>query len=285
MKRPVLLLAVFLLVFWLSFGQTGRPRWLSIKPLQSTRADVERLLGPSTDKCRCSYKTESEAINVEYSEAACKGQIPGWNVPANTVLRFTVYPKEFKRFSEVKLDLANYQTRQDDSFTKYYFNRVEGIQYSVSPQGDIRSITYAPSSDQVSLRCDGFPETDGSFADYVRWDQYGALDAESESARLDSFVIMLGQRKDLKGYMVVYAGRVACLGEARVRGVRARNYLIKTRGLDPTRIVVIDGGHRKESLVELYAIPQYAEPPTAVPTIAAGQVKTIKGGRCRFVTR
>ena len=284
MKRLVLLLAVFLLVFWLSFGQTG-PRLLSIKPLHSTRADVERLLGPSTDECRCSYKTEAEAINVEYAEATCKGQVPGWNVPANTVLRFTVYPKEVKRFSELNLDPANYQTRQDDSFTKYYFNRLEGIQYSVSPEGDVRSITYAPSSSQVSLRCDGYPKTDGSFADYVQWDQYGALDFESESGRLDSFVIMLGQRRDLKGYMVVYAGKVACPGEARARGVRARNYLIKARGLDPTRIIAIDGGHREVSLVVLYAIPQDAEPPTPVPTITPSKVKTINGGRCRSLTR
>jgi hypothetical protein len=253
--------------------------------LRSSRADVERLLGASTDECRCSYKTEAGAINVDYADATCKGHVPGWNVPANTVLRFTVYPKEVRRFSDLNLNLAKYQTRQDNSFTKYYFNRTEGIQYSVSPEGDVRSITYAPSSAQVSLRCDGFPKADGSFADYVQWDQYGALDFESESGRLDSFVIMLGQRKDLKAYMVVYAGRVACLGEARARGVRARNYLIKTRGLDPTRIVAIDGGHREESLVELYAIPQDAEPPIPVPTITPSQVKPIKGGRCRSLTR
>jgi hypothetical protein len=200
------------------------------------------------------------------------------------VLRFIVYPKE-ARFSDLNLNLAEYKARQDDTFTKYYFSRKEGIQYSVSPEGNINSITYAPSAQDVPLRCPGFPKDDGSFMDYVPWDQYGDLGFDNEAGRLDSFVIMLGNRKDLKGYIVVYAGRVACPSEAKARGARARNYLIKSRGLDPTRIVAIDGGYLEELLVGLYAIPQDAEPPTAVPTIAPSQVKTIKSGRCRSLTR
>src|SRR5687767_3672368 len=78
--------------------------WRGIKPLRSTRADVERLLGSSPDPCRCIYKTSGEVVYVEYAIAPCKGASPGWNVSSNTVLSLTVTSKTPQQFSTLGLD-------------------------------------------------------------------------------------------------------------------------------------------------------------------------------------
>ena len=52
---------------------------------------------------------------------------------------------------------------------------------------------------------------------------------------------------------------------ARQRGERAKNYLVKERGLPETRIVVVNGGHRDKRTVELFIVPLGAYPPTATP--------------------
>jgi len=68
--------------------------------------------------------------------------------------------------------------------------------------------------------------------------------------------------------------------EAKSRGNRARAYLINKRALSPTRIVAIDGGYREKFSVELYALPENANPPDIVPTLAPREVKIIKNRIC-----
>lgn len=254
--------------------------WNGIVPLHSTRAEVEHLLGRSADKCNCIYKTQNETIYVEYAEAKCKGYVAGWNVPRDTVLRLTVRSKAQRHFSEVKIDLNKYRIRRDDTFTKYYSSRDEGVEYSVSPEGIITSVSYVPSKKDNNLRCPGFPVEDGSLTDYQPFDEYGDLTFNDESARLDPFVIMLDQL-NLDGYIVTYAGKSACPGEAKTRAIRAKNYLVKKRNFDPKRIKAIDGGNRDRFSVELYGIPRNADPPTAVPTISSNEVKLIRNRKCR----
>src|SRR5687768_16252810 len=52
--------------------------WRGIIPLRSTRADVERLLGPPEPGSRGVYRTGSERITVSYAEGPCDY---GWQVP------------------------------------------------------------------------------------------------------------------------------------------------------------------------------------------------------------
>jgi hypothetical protein len=141
------------------------------------------------------------------------------------------------------------------------------MEYSVTTDGRISAITYTPNTNDNHLRCVGFPLHDGSFTEYTPFDQYGELDFNSERGRLDNFAVTLDRAGNLKGYIVVYAGKIACVDEARYRGNRARAYLINKRALAQARITVIDGGYRERFLVELFGLPQNAEPPTAVPTI------------------
>ncbi len=274
-----LLLAFVLSCFLYSHTDQG---WKGLVPLHSTRSEVELLLGPSDDRCRCLYKTANETVHADYADGRCRGPIPGWNVPEDTLLRLTIRSKTQKRFSDLNLDLSKYEFRQDDTFTKYYSSRQEGIEYSVLPDGSINAISYVPSTKDLYLRCAGFPLTDGSFTSYQIFDQYGNVEFNTELGRLDSFAVTLLRPTNLKGYIVVYAGRTACLGEASFRANRAKKYLITKRGLDPSRVVTIDGGYREEVSVELYAIPQDANPPDVVPTIAQSEVRIVRGKRCRL---
>lgn len=281
--KTIYLQIVVLVLLYVAFPFQKKQGWEGIVPLHSTRSDVERLLGPSTDKCNCVYNTQNETVYAEYAESKCKGYVAGWNVSADTLLRLTVSLKARRQFSEVKIDSTKYRVRQDDTFTKYYSSREEGIEYSVSPEGIVTSMTYVPSKKDGYLRCSGFPVEDGSLTDYQPFDEYGNLTFADESARLDTFVIMLDQLH-LDGYIVVYSGKNGCPGEAKIRATRARDYLIHERNFDPQRIKGIDGGYRERLSVELYGIPGNADPPTIVPTISSKEVKLIRSRKCRSLS-
>lgn len=274
-----ILFLTILIALQLSFSPQKIGGWRGIVPLHSTRADVERLFGSSTTDCKCVYKVPDGVIHVEYAVDRCKGVLPGWNVPADTILRFTVRPTVQQNFSDLQLDIERYTVRRDDTFTTYYANREEGIEYAVLPNGIVNSVSYVPSTRDDGLGCSGFAPQAG-LTNYVPFDGYGDLDFNTERGRLDTFAIALDQRANLTGYIVVYAGKVACPEEAKSRGNRARAYLISKRGLRPTRVVAVDGGYRKNFSVELYAVPQNADPPRSLPTLAPSEIRIVKSRRC-----
>src|SRR5205085_4856275 len=160
-----LLLAVSIGLISLTNSAQCSKGWNGIIPLHSTRADVERRLGVSEDKCGCIYKTANENIFVDYAEAPCKGPIYGWNVPAGTVLQFTVYPKTQIKFSELGIDEAKFVKTSDSPMTTYFTNAQEGIKYAVQ-KGYLAHTEYIPSDKDAQLRCKGFPAYDGGVTEY-----------------------------------------------------------------------------------------------------------------------
>ena len=286
MKYPFLAQVILTCLVFLGPSAQAEPRWKSIIPLQSTRADVERVLGSPTGDCRCLYSVSDATIYVEYAVAPCKGTLPGWNVPKETVLRFTVHPKAAQTLSVLNLNLAAFKVRQDDTFTRHYSNHEEGVEYSVSFEGLITSITYGPSIKNKDLRCSGFPMGDSSTANYVAFDKFGDVSPESEAARLDTFAVILSESTSLNGYVIAYAGRIACAGEGLLRATRARDYLINRRGIASARVKAIDGGYREEVTVELYALPIGVEPPAIAPTLSRSQIRLIRSNfRCERLRR
>ena len=127
--------------------------WRGIIPLRSTRADVERLLGPPEPGYNSVYLTRSERISVSYSEGPCDY---GWQVPPDTVISFSVYPKNPSKFADVRLDEGKYEKRRDIHMesTYYYINKEEGINYTVEVgEGVVTGIEYFPSAKDNYLRC------------------------------------------------------------------------------------------------------------------------------------
>ena len=155
-------------------------------PLHSTRNDVERLLGPSEEKCKCFYKTPKESIFVEYSESPCKGSLHGWNVAADTVLMISVRSNADMRFSDLSLDLTKYvKTAGTDIPEVYYTDKTAGVRYDVSESGVVRSVDYLPKRADYPLRCKGFPSIpDLGHREFKPFDTYSNLSLADEHARM-----------------------------------------------------------------------------------------------------
>src|SRR5258705_2334459 len=79
--------------------------WRKIVPLQSTRADVERLLGPAEQPYGVDYELKDGVISIVYSTGPCeKGSPGGWNVPEGVVISFSFSAKRKEREIELKLN-------------------------------------------------------------------------------------------------------------------------------------------------------------------------------------
>ena len=113
-------------------------------------------------------------------------------------------------------------------------------------------------------------------AQFDTFDSYGAISWEDEKAHLDNFAIALQQDPDSIGYIIVYAGHRACVGEAKDRALRAKKYVVTTRGIQESRIKWIDGGYRQELIVILQPAPRGAPDLTASPTLKLNEVQIIK---------
>jgi len=100
----------------------------------------------------------------------------------------------------------------------------------------------------------------------VKFDEYRELKFSQERLRLDQFATVLKKEPGSKGYIIVYDATDTRKPAARERGERAKNYLVKERGLRETQIVVVNGGRRDKRWVELFLTPAGALPPTATPT-------------------
>ena len=97
-----------------------------------------------------------------------------------------------------------------------------------------------------------------------KFDEYSDLRFNDEKARLDNFAIQLQQEPGAQGYYVIFG---SCDGEADQRSARAIDYLVSTRGIDRSRITVVNGGCRETLTVELWICPTGAAAP--VPTNSA----------------
>lgn len=84
-------------------------------------------------------------------------------------------------------------------------------------------------------------------------------------ARLDNFAIALQGQPDVQGYVIVYgkAGTKASVADR--LGIRALDYLTRNLKLDSRRIVVVNGGFKKQQGFELYLVPPGADPPMPNP--------------------
>jgi hypothetical protein len=88
-----------------------------------------------------------------------------------------------------------------------------------------------------------------------KFDEYGNIRFNDEKARLDNFAIQLQNEPTATGAIVGYG---SCDAEGTTRANRAKDYLVNTRGIDASRLNVIDGGCLPELQVQLWIVPQGA---------------------------
>ncbi|HEV2803162.1 MAG TPA: hypothetical protein VGW12_22030 [Pyrinomonadaceae bacterium] len=145
--------------------------WRGIVPLRSTRADVERLLGPTIDDPGNknnyveTYRAEEETVTILYSDGPlCNGYLlRGYRVPKDTVVRIIVRPVPFP-FSDLELDKDKYKEHSGGHVLdlSYFTDEEEGVSYEVrwkavpaggERQGRVTSIEYGARAKDKHLEC------------------------------------------------------------------------------------------------------------------------------------
>jgi hypothetical protein len=106
-----------------------------------------------------------------------------------------------------------------------------------------------------------------------KFDEFPNLAFDDQKARLDNLAIELANSQDSTGYVIVYSGRASRPGQAQRLGERAKGYLVRTRGVDASRITIIDGGYREADEFEIWIVPQGAQPPQPTPTVQASEAQ------------
>jgi hypothetical protein len=128
------------------------------------------------------------------------------------------------------------------------------------------------------------------------FDEMGQVNCEDAKARLDNWAIELQNNPNTKGYIIFYGGKsyrnyvynkkakqyIGVMlspkhGEAKARIAPWKPYLTINRGIDSSRIEVIDGGYREEPTTELWIVPTGAKPPTPKPTLTEKEIRFRKG--------
>jgi hypothetical protein len=95
--------------------------------------------------------------------------------------------------------------------------------------------------------------------------EFPSINFNQDKANLDNFAVALQGEPGAQGYIVVYGGRRSRPGRANQLGERSRQYLVNTRNIDASRIVIVNGGTREADAFELWLVPQGATPPQARP--------------------
>ncbi len=102
---------------------------------------------------------------------------------------------------------------------------------------------------------------------------------DDQKARLDNLAVELQNDPSTRGYILAYGGRMSPIGQVEKLMSRARDYLVTQRGIDASRLVVVNGGFREEDSVELWLVPSGAAAPQPSPTVQAGEVNPGKARR------
>lgn len=266
-------------------GNSARAQgWRSIVPLHSTRADVERLLGPPTEssgKFSVWYKLTDESVNIRYSEGLPCGigeKYSQWRVPENTVVSVYVTLRPVP-LSHLGIDTTKYKKRSGGHLPEdiYYISGEDGMSIRVL-QGEVQDINYYPASADVALACPGVrtsSEPDCEGLSPPRFKSYGLEQLQFERSLLDSFAIAILEDENRIGYLIAYAGKRARAGEANAWAQRTKKYLMTVRHIPEGRLKALDGGYRETAEIDLFIVGGRQCPPIPRPTIDPRDVEIL----------
>lgn len=272
-----------ILIFGISASSQAQG-WRGIRPLYSTRKDVERLIGPPMQPNGAIYDLKGERVNIAYADARCaKGWPYGWNVPAGTVTAITIYPQPRPKLAELPIDISRSKKYIDPSGVIHYNNNDDGVSVAVDPnEYEVKVIEYYPAASDAHLRCPEAAERERQVANgeaEVRNPDafYTDTSLENTHVHLDYVADQLQKTtSDSTVYIIAYAGQRARADEAQIRAKEAKDYLIRKSGIGPQRIITIDGGHRDPAGVDLYITTRGQPKPLPTPNLYPENVQVIK---------
>ncbi|MGI8467982.1 MAG: hypothetical protein ACR2N3_05970 [Pyrinomonadaceae bacterium] len=97
-----------------------------------------------------------------------------------------------------------------------------------------------------------------------RFDMFESKSFDDDKARLDNYVIQVQSVPDSQAYIIMYQGtdkESVKRGDVDKLSKRALDYLVRAKGLDPSRIVITKWGTKAHTTYELWIIPPGAQPP------------------------
>ena len=135
--------------------------WQGIVPLRSTRAEVERLLGPPKSSLGEIYRydTSENRVNVSYTSDPCSAN--GTNptgAASDVALKIAVSPKNALLVQDLHLNKDKYKRIQDDHPENWvhYLNSLDGITVDVilnNGREQVVGISYQATPRDRELRC------------------------------------------------------------------------------------------------------------------------------------
>lgn len=225
--------------------------WRGIVPLTSTRADVQRVLRvPQRANDSLSYyKLANEIVVVHFDSERCDTDMGklgyAWNVPPGTVTSIAVIPRGSHRLEEYKS--ANFKIDDPGAGFVYYTDAFAGFTVETY-KNLVTLVEYYPEATQNNFRCPRI--TDCCIDFFPAFDEYETIPFADEKERLNNFGIQLDG--------AFWRGTIQVLGptkEARQQGLklaaRAKRYLVKERGLEPERLLIVDAGFHESGMTRL----------------------------------
>ena len=135
--------------------------WRGIVPLQSTRADVERILGPpwhQSSSARSMYLTDHAEVEITFADHSnADAERCSRKVPLGTVLSIFVVPQGDVSLTDLQIDLKHTKTFDVPfgqlEYRAYYDERSGFIVRTLG--GKVHEICYLASAD-VRYLCSGY---------------------------------------------------------------------------------------------------------------------------------
>ncbi len=269
-------IVIALFILGISCTSSSAQEWHGIRLLHSTCDDVKR--GLNVDKCEYPnsvYRFPKETVTVGFVMCPCPIRCyhaaGGWNVPRGTV--GNIRRQFFSSVSVEELfDVKNgkWATTETDMIGQLLYSNDDGILMNTL-DGKVLTVTYLPSADKhkdkLCPNCTDAPPPPPAKSETVWLRGYGGDRADAEEKVLYAFaeeLRILGN--DVRGYIVAYDG---CLkrGEAAIHAERAKKYLVSTRGINSSQIIIIDGGQRNRVSIELHVRKSTSPPPQTLSSI------------------
>lgn len=133
--------------------------WRQIRPLRTSRKQVEKMLGrPKVIGGVSSFDFANETIDVFYLKRSCQFDRQGWNVPVNTVTSVRIVPKKKVSLADTQWDLSKFRKEPgsfDNPSHSLFVNEKDGVTLSVI-DGVLDSYSYGPRRRDKTKQCPGY---------------------------------------------------------------------------------------------------------------------------------
>lgn len=247
--------ALGLLINLVSANAALATEWRGIVPLHSTQADVERLLGVPTTRSDevFYYNNRNEIALIWFQSAACDvgpGRYGfGWNVPVGTVVSIGIIPKLTHKKPQ-SLSNDDFRVENENTGLEYFTNTNEGLMVELY-HGAVTFLNYTPKESDNPLQCPRLEELGCVLP--IKFDEYQSIPFQDEKARLDNWALAIDKLS--RGVIVVLGETKSARNKLLKRAQRGKQFLVTKHGIEPNRILVLDGGHRDSFGTQLHIYP------------------------------